>query len=715
MPRLGDRGAVWQTCRAVLGAAINIGCAALLAVVPPDPDLLLIAAFICVKLRRPRQAYEAVARLSATVVGQIARPDRTARQMTRIAAAICAWGQRVEAKDVLRKAIAMAPQFAAPRLALACLLEEELRAAGPSASPGQWLERESLLRRSMAESPHLAAPRIALASCLQEKVRYLETQPVSERSNAPVHQVEAEDLLREAILAEPHLAAPRLALADFLLAAQRYAEAEAVAAAAVECCPSSPEPRLVLARIQFQLRRFEHAASTIEALLAIAPGHAWAWFEYGKVLRSSFHRLGHADRAFERAGDLAGKDSALLAGVAQQFLYDLNYEKAAKFYERLLNVVPGMRENFVICRHYATSLREIGRTDEAADLTVTALESCRSAAKRAATEEGLELLKLEESLLLREAGRSEASDQALRSIKRIAVSGPCYEHPEYLPRTPERLDRLAEIVGSRDVFVMLQGPSFATFAARLEEFADFEFAVATLNSFPPVEQELRRIDRHADVLFFAQPGSVRSWHSELMAFLARPYANLVVTNRYALYGFSEFGVSESEFIARHDKRLLLVHSDGGPPLPSRPLHFENGSSLSLLIPLLLFARPRRIFLFGADGGLNPSFSKRPYFYYDDYDAEAEPQAFLNRSDMVSFTGLPGRLEEHNRRLRIDAINADRVMGAALRSLEANLGIQIPPIFNVCPHSIHRVFPRIDIDTALAELARDRRSQGHRAA
>jgi len=703
MVRLGDRAVVWQTCRAVLGAAINIGCAALLAVVPSDPELLLIAAFICVKLRRPRQAYEAVARLSATVVGQIARPDRTARQMTKIAAAICAWGQRVEAKDVLRKAIAMAPQFAAPRLALACLLEEELRAAGPSASPSQWLERESLLRRSMAESPHLAAPRIALASCLQEKVRYLESQPVSERSNAPTHQVEAEDLLREAIVAEPHVAAPRLALADFLLASQRYVDAEAVAAAAVECCPSNPELRLVLARIQFQLRRFEHAARTIEALLGIAPGHAWAWFEYGKVLRNSFHRLGDAERAFER------NDGALLAGVAQQFLYDLNYEKAAKFYERLLDVVPSMRENFVIHRHYATSLREIGRTDEAADLIVTALERCRSAAKGAAGE-GLELLKLEESLLLREAGRSEESDQALRSLKRIGVASPCYERSEYLPRSQERLQQLAEIVGCRDVFVMLQGPSFATFAARIEEFGDFEFAVATLNSFPPVEQELRRIDRHADVLLFAQPGSVRSWHSELMEFLVRPSENMVVTNRYALYGFSEFGVNESEFIARHDKRLLLVHSDGGPPLPSRPLHFENGSSLSLLIPLLLFARPRRIFLFGADGGLNPSFSKRPYFYYDDYDADAEPQAFLNRSDMISFRGLPERLEEHNRRLRIDAINADRVMGAAFQSLEANLGIQIPPIFNVCPHSIHRVFPRIDINTALAELGLRRRAE-----
>jgi hypothetical protein len=96
-----------------------------------------------------------------------------------------------------------------------------------------------------------------------------------------------------------------------------------------------------------------------------------------------------------------------------------------------------------------------------------------------------------------------------------------------------------------------------------------------------------------------------------MEFLARASPNLVVANRYALSGLSEFGVSEREFVARHDKRLLLVHSDGSP-LPSTPLHFENGPSVSLLIPLLLFARPRRVFLFGADGGSNPSFSKRPY-------------------------------------------------------------------------------------------------------
>jgi len=79
------------------------------------------------------------------------------------------------------------------------------------------------------------------------------------------------------------------------------------------------------------------------------------------------------------------------------------------------------------------------------------------------------------------------------SVVGIGASGPGYDRAEYLPQTREQLARLAEIVDSRDVFALLQGPSFATFAARLNEFAGFEFAIATLNSFPPVEQQLRRI------------------------------------------------------------------------------------------------------------------------------------------------------------------------------------------------------------------------------
>src|SRR5262249_47636485 len=60
-------------------------------------------------------------------------------------------------------------------------------------------------------------------------------------------------------------------------------------------------------------------------------------------------------------------------------------------------------------------------------------------------------------------------------------------------------------------------------------------------------------------------------------------------------------------------------------------------------------RPRRIFLVGADGGAHPNF-KRPYFYYDEIDAEGPEQDFLQRPDMLPFRNRPDLLEEANRRL-----------------------------------------------------------------
>src|SRR5262249_296430 len=282
--RFGEGRIVWQSCRAAAGAAINMVCPALLAVTPPRPDLMLMTARICLKLRRPPQACDAVAGVNATDVPQVADPDRTAGEITNIAAALRTRGLRAEAKDVLRSAIAFAPRAAAPRSALILLLEEDLRAAGGKIPLEEWAELENLLRKSVIESPHLAAPRLALAACLRQEARYREAQTAPARVVAPRLRVEAENLLREAVAEEPRQAAPHLALAEFLLENLRYAEAETVAVAGLQRCPASAELRLVLARIQHQLLRREDAKKTIEALIAIAPENAWAWFEYGKIL-----------------------------------------------------------------------------------------------------------------------------------------------------------------------------------------------------------------------------------------------------------------------------------------------------------------------------------------------------------------------------------------------------------------------------------------------
>src|SRR5262249_42647675 len=105
------------------------------------------------------------------------------------------------------------------------------------------------------------------------------------------------------------------------------------------------------------------------------------------------------------------------------FPYDLNYEKAAKYYERLLHLHPSMWDNFVICGQYATCLKKIARAQEAAQIIATALDRSRLAAERAKGE-GLELIKREEALLLLQAGRADKSFPTLRSMQTIAAPTP---------------------------------------------------------------------------------------------------------------------------------------------------------------------------------------------------------------------------------------------------------------------------------------------------
>jgi tetratricopeptide (TPR) repeat protein len=518
----------------------------------------------------------------------------------------------------------------------------------------------------------------------------------------------AEAVLRRMIARWPHLVAPRLALTELLHASTgfRLHEAETAALDALRLAPSDPALLLVLARIQVGLRRFENAAETIERLLAIDPENAAAWFEYGTILRNSYVRTARAAEAFARAGDLAGSDAHLMARLARQFLHDLDHAKAAGYFERLFTLNPNARREPHTMRHYAAALRGCGRSEEAGMLVDAALDRCRILAAKADRDEWEETTR-EQALLLLEAGRHAEAEVALRSIRKADKgAGPRYDRPEYLPATARQLARLAEMVGSRDVLILLQGPSYADFIARMNAFADVDCVIATLSAFPPIEQSLTPIKRQVDILLITHPSSIRSWRAEFDEFLRRPVRNLVLTTRYALSGLSELGIDQAEFIARHDERLLFAHHQHGPPLPGSPLHFETGNSLTLLLPLLLLGRPRRIFIFGADGGANPHFRKRPYFYYDDYDAGAPVQPFLSRPDVVSFRGLPNRLEEANRRFHIDAVDADRVIEAAMLSLAAVFDIPMPPIFNVCPHSSHRLFTRIGIEEALARLRSD---------
>jgi tetratricopeptide (TPR) repeat protein len=648
---------------------------------PDQPTYLLQASKLCTTLGHPRRAYQALDRL----LNMAPQHEKAWRQLG----------------VVLAKAD---PQLAfwiglragdAKRIELMVSALKALLAANADSSQ---------IARLLPDSKWPSETSDLYWTAVVSQLDPAQLQTLARDADLLGRAIEAETLLRKAVAAFPATVELRLALVASLEARSRYPEAEIIARQAITLAPELAEPLRTLARVQTQLARPADAANTLASLLALAPDDPLAWFEYGQFARYTYDLPAEAaDQAFSRAADLAVGDPHLLEMVAQYFLEQHKFSKAAESYERLLNCNPRALDNTVTCRDYARCLLECNRANDAADVINAGLE-CALSRTTAAVGEDLDITRREQALLLLQAGRSGGATAVLNAIRDSAVApGFNFERPEYLPSTPKRLQRLRDIVAGRDLVAFLPGPSLTDFAARLDELVSADFAAAALGSFPPIERELKgRLGRGADFLAATHPSLVGAWYPELQEFLVRPSPNLLLTSHYALSNLQAHGTDFGEFAARHDDRLLLAYPAGGPPLPSRPLHLEGGNSLSFLLPLMVIGRPRRIFIVGADGGGHPNF-KRPYFYYNDIDADGPEQGFTPRPQLISYKNRPERLEEANRRLRIAAIECDRIVLSAFRFLESIFDFPIPPVFNICPHSAHRAFPRIDTATAIAML------------
>jgi tetratricopeptide (TPR) repeat protein len=646
------------------------------------PLALIWSARLCAAIGRPRQAYDSLDRL----LGIEPRNPAAWRQM----------------RLVLRQAD---PQLA---FWIGLKARSQLRSDLMAAALKRLVDLEAESDRILALLPDPAWPRPAPDAFLTDfgpEIGSKRLLAVASLALQVGRAKEAEAILEWVRAAEANTVESRLALALLLEQSCRYPEAETVLWEVVEARPAHWEARLNLARIQCQAYHYDEALKTLEGLLALAPENHRAWFEYGQILRSCYERpAGTDDRAFERAGELAGTDLITLERVGQYFREERKYDKALRFYDRLFTQNPGAIENPVACRHYAECLRACGRGERAAELAQAGARRCDDMA-RGCSGEAWERVMAEKARILHEAGRETEAVETLRAIRAVSEpSAAAFSRPEYLPDTPDRLQRLRDIVGSRDLVILLPGPSFADFAARLPKLADLDFCVAALGSFPPIEHELlRSIGRGADVLFITHPAMLRTWFSALEDYLTRPSTNLFLTTHYTLSSLLELGTDHVSFITKHDRRLLLVHPVNGPPLPSRPLHFEHGNSLAVLVPLLLFGRPKRIFIAGADGGADPPTGNRPYFFYKDIDSDEPESDFAQAPDMISFKGRQERLQEANRRFRRDAAQADEVIVWALQDLHTIFELPVPPIYNLCPYSAHAAFPRIDCDTAVAML------------
>ena len=150
----------------------------------------------------------------------------------------------------------------------------------------------------------------------------------------------------------------------------------------------------------------------------------------------------------------------------------------------------------------------------------------------------------------------------------------------------------------------------------------------------------------------------------------------------------------SQIETKWDSQLLAIQGPGGfqPPVPDAPLRFLHGNTLTALIALAQIGQAKRIFVFGADGGLTT-------------DAKSETHFDGGSSDDWRF-----EFQNTHRDILIDAMKADAIefadtLETDLVAVEALYGVPRPPIYNVSPNSNYAGMEKIDYPEAWRILAK----------
>jgi len=395
--------------------------------------------------------------------------------------------------------------------------------------------------------------------------------------------------------------------------------------------------------------------------------------------------------AIERALKLKPDDPELLEYLIQLYHRNLRYRDVADCVLRLermgkVNVFQQLMR--------LSSLRALGAHDEAQAVAegllslsdqLTALQ-VRDDPHKAVMHQAF---KARVQMLI---GRKDAAEETLRKM-RAGWSPADYNFSlgGYLPDFFGRIERLRKIVAGRDIAILAHGPSLSGFEERLAAFAPFDLCYFGLNRFQLTEEHLlRKIGKETDVIAVTPPHMMKDIIPAVSAFLARPRDNLLVTSLGTLKVLESPQPSREELESRFDEKLLYYESSSqAPPSPVEPFDFTPCNTLLVLLCVAALALPRRIFVFGADGGVAGQDRKQTHFKKD--------------SDEFVFH-LPDSFDD----AYADAIHADTqefndVWEINLAAICTLYDLPRPEIYNVNPDSHTTIAPKISYERCLELL------------
>jgi tetratricopeptide (TPR) repeat protein len=502
---------------------------------------------------------------------------------------------------------------------------------------------------------------------------------------------EAEALLRRAIAAAPSDVMVRWKLVDFLVARDRDQELEADLEWICGQIPDNAGINRLLGQVKVALVKYDEAIEAFERELEINPHDTGALMAMAKAKMLSYEHFDQADAAFDRAFRMADNLHNCLAEIADLYVSIRRFERVIEFCEAVdLNEMDDLLQPLTRLS-YGVALLESGRHAEASENFRAAMRACDRLMETAEPVQQISLGGIK-TRILHAAGDHDSARQMLERLSDLLPPEEYYyKDGEYLPDTPSRIRYLENIVGGRDVAVLLQGPSLNDVRPYAGQLAALDVCFASVNKFHTVEEQILLPQRRRlDVVLSANPHDFRLLPDHFTDFLDRDDENLLITSEYAMHRLPPHLLPSDDFVGRYDRKLIYFNS-GKPYIatPIDPLHFVMpGNSLSVLLPMLVLGRPRRIFLFGADGGGQEDQTGPAYFTATGGPAEQKQR---NR-------------EEGLRRFRNEAWVCDRNTDIAMQAMSTLHYVPVPPIFNCCPGSSHKAFEKITVEQGLSMLS-----------
>ena len=260
-----------------------------------------------------------------------------------------------------------------------------------------------------------------------------------------------------------------------------------------------------------------------------------------------------------------------------------------------------------------------------------------------------------------------------------------------MPNSFARIEHLRRLVGGRDIALLLYGPSVKRLEKDIGSLREVDVCFASVNKFDEVEDKLLRpIGRQLELLVTSNPSDIRQRWPAYYDYLMRGSDNMLLATNYVLSSLQPPFSVDRHFFDLFDRKLLFFEADSQlPSTPIAPLHLLAGNTLSITLPLLALAEPKRIFIFGADGGGSP-------------DSEPGKDAYFF-GETEEIDGTAKRQREAIRRLLNDAFFCDRITPFSIMAMTKLFRSPLPEIYNCCPHSSYLAFKRVSCDEGLRLL------------